>query len=247
MEILGALLAGAFIGAVLGFIGAGGAMLSVPILMYGFGYPPKLATTAALAVVLLAALSGVIPKARKKQVLYRDAFVISGLGLITNFGFASIANRISDTAITTGFAGVLVLAGTSMLRPPRLDEHKRMPIPILILMSLVIGSITGLFGIGGGFLAIPVLVLFFGTPQAVAAGTSLLIISLNSLISFIGHRALWADVKWHVPIFMGAAAIVVAQIASHTAHKTSPKVLRTSFAYLLYAVSLFTIAKTWLL
>lgn len=247
MEILGALLAGAFIGAVLGFIGAGGAMLSVPILMYGFGYPPKLATTAALAVVLLAALSGVIPKARKKQVLYRDAFVISGLGLITNFGFASIANRISDTAITTGFAGVLVLAGTSMLRPPRLEEHKRMPIPILILMSLVIGSMTGLFGIGGGFLAIPVLVLFFGTPQAVAAGTSLLIISLNSLISFIGHRALWADVKWHVPIFMGVAAIVVAQIASHTSHKTSPKVLRTSFAYLLYAVSLFTIAKTWFL
>lgn len=246
MEILGALLAGSFIGAVLGFIGAGGAMLSVPILMYLFDFEPKLATTAALAVVFLAALSGLVPKARMKQILYRDAFVISGIGLITNIGFALVAEHIPDSVITTGFAAVLLLAGFSMLRPPKLEEHKRMPLHILILMSLLIGSMTGLFGIGGGFLAIPVLVLFFGTPQAIAAGTSLLIIALNSLISFIGHHALWADVQWHIPIFMAGAAIVIAQIASHYSGKSSPVALRKAFAYLLFAVSLFTLAKTWL-
>ncbi len=246
MEILGALLAGSFIGAVLGFIGAGGAMLSVPILMYLFDFEPKLATTAALAVVFLAALSGLIPKARMKQILYRDAFVISGIGLITNIGFALIAERIPDSVITTGFAAVLLLAGFSMLRPPRLEEHKRMPLHILILMSLLIGSMTGLFGIGGGFLAIPVLVLFFGTPQAIAAGTSLLIIALNSLISFIGHHTLWAEVQWHIPIFIAGAAIVIAQIASHYSGKSAPVALRKAFAYLLFAVSLFTLAKTWL-
>lgn len=245
MEILGALLAGSFIGAVLGFIGAGGAMLSVPILMYLFDFEPKLATTAALAVVFLAALSGIVPKARMKQILYRDAFVISGIGLITNIGFALIAQHIPDSVITTGFAAVLLLAGFSMLRPPSLEEHKRMPLHILILMSLLIGSMTGLFGIGGGFLAIPVLVLFFGTPQAIAAGTSLLIIALNSLISFIGHHALWADVQWHIPIFMAGAAVVIAQIASHYSGKSSPAILRKAFAYLLFAVSLFTLAKTW--
>jgi len=245
MEILGALLAGSFIGAVLGFIGAGGAMLSVPILMYLFDFEPKLATTAALAVVFLAALSGLVPKARMKQILYRDAFVISGIGLITNIGFALIAQHIPDSVITTGFAAVLLLAGYSMLRPPRLEEHKRMPLHILILMSLLIGSMTGLFGIGGGFLAIPVLVLFFGTPQAIAAGTSLLIIALNSLISFVGHHALWADVQWHIPIFMAGAAVVIAQIASHYSGKSSPAILRKAFAYLLFAVSIFTLAKTW--
>jgi len=245
MEIFGALLAGSFIGAVLGFVGAGGAMLSVPILMYLFDFEPKLATTAALAVVFLAALSGLVPKARKKQILYRDAFVISGIGLITNIGFALIAQHIPDSVITTGFAAVLLLAGSSMLRPPRLEKHKRMPLHILILMSLLIGSMTGLFGIGGGFLAIPVLVLFFGTPQAIAAGTSLLIIALNSLISFVGHHALWADVQWHIPIFMAGAAIVIAQIASHYSGKSSPAILRKAFAYLLFAVSIFTLAKTW--
>lgn len=245
MEILSALIAGSVIGAVLGFVGAGGAMLSVPILMYIFDFEPKLATTAALAVVFLASLSGVIPKARNKQVLYRDAFAISGIGLVTNFGFASIARHIPDAVITTGFSTVLFFAGLSMLRKPKLDTHKRMPVPILILTSLAIGSMTGLFGIGGGFLAIPVLVLFFGTPQAVAAGTSLLIIATNSLISFLGHHALWSQIQWHIPVLMGAAAIVVAQIASHYSGKVAARKPGRYFAILLFAVSIFTLAKTW--
>ena len=246
MEIIGALIAGGAIGAVLGFVGAGGAMLSVPILMYGFGFDAKSATTAALAIVFLAALSGAIPKARKGQILYRDALVIVGLGLTTNFGFATIADDLSDSFISTGFALVLVLAGLSMLRNPRFSEQTRMPVSVLIVISLVIGSITGLFGIGGGFLAIPVLVLFFGTPQAIAAGTSLLIIALNSFISFLGHHALWDSVEWHIPIFIGGAAVVVAQVASHYSAKTTPDTLRKAFAYLLLAISVFTIAQTWL-
>ena len=246
MEIIGALIAGGAIGAVLGFVGAGGAMLSVPILMYGFGFDAKSATTAALAIVFLAALSGAIPKARKGQILYRDALVIVGLGLTTNVGFATIADDLSDSFISTGFALVLVLAGISMLRNPKFSEQTRMPVSVLIVISLVIGSITGLFGIGGGFLAIPVLVLFFGTPQAIAAGTSLLIIALNSFISFLGHHALWDSVEWHIPIFIGGAAVVVAQVASHYSAKTTPDTLRKAFAYLLLAISVFTIAQTWL-
>ena len=245
METVLALIAGGFIGAALGLVGAGGAMLAVPILMYGFGLDPKAATTAALAVVLLAALSGLIPKIQKKQVLYRDAFVIWGIGLITNLGFSSIVEQIPDAVITTGFAGVLILASVSMLRPPKLDEQKRMPLPVLVVLSLFIGTITGLFGIGGGFLAIPVLVLYFGTPQIVAAGTSLLIISINSLTAFVGHRSQWADVQWHIPILMGASAIVIAQIASQFSQKTSPVLLRRAFAYLLFTISLFTIFKTY--
>ena len=245
MESLAALLAGAFIGAVLGFVGAGGAMLSVPILMYLFDFAPKEATTAALAVVFLAALSGAIPKARNKQILYRDALVISGLGMVTNIGFALVVDQLSDSFITTGFACVLLGAGVSMLKNPKYESHTRMPVSILILASLVIGSMTGLFGIGGGFLAIPILVLFFGTPQAIAAGTSLAIISLNSLISFLGHHALWSSVSWHIPILMAIASIVIAQIASHYSSRANPQLLRKSFSYLLFTISLFTIIRTW--
>jgi uncharacterized membrane protein YfcA len=246
MELIAALAAGSFIGAVLGFVGAGGAMLSVPILMYLFDFAPKEATTAALAVVFLAALSGAIPKARNNQILYRDALVISGLGTATNIGFSLVVDRLPDAFITTGFSIVLLGAGASMLKNPKYESHTRMKISILILASLVIGSMTGLFGIGGGFLAIPILVLFFGTPQPIAAGTSLAIIAMNSLISFLGHHALWNTVNWHLPILMAIAAVLVAQISSHFSSKTNPKILRKAFAYLLFSVSIFTFLHTWI-
>ena len=165
MEIIGGLIAGGFIGAVLGFIGAGGAMLSVPILLYVFGFTPQAATTAAIAVVLTAAISGLLPKIKSKEVLFKEAVVIWALGLVTNLGFSLIAHRITDSVLTTGFSLVLFTAGTAMLIKPVAGTEKKIPFIWLVVMSLVIGSMTGLFGIGGGFLAVPVLVLFFNVPQ----------------------------------------------------------------------------------
>lgn len=246
MEIFGALLAGGFIGAVLGFIGAGGAMLSVPILIYLFDFTPHQATTAALAVVFLAALSGVLPKMRSKEILYRDALVIWAIGLVTNLGFSSISESFSDTFITAGFALVLIVAGTSMLRKPFTDTHQRIPVSVLIIVSLVIGAMTGIFGIGGGFLAIPVLVLFFGTPANVAAGTSLLIISLNSITALLGHYRAWGDVQWHIPSLMAISAVIVASASSHFGNISSPQLLRRAFAYLLFAVAGFTLLQVLL-
>lgn len=246
MEILGALLAGGFIGTVLGFVGAGGAMLSVPILIYFFDFSPQQATTAALAVVFLAALSGALPKIRTKEILYRDAFIIWGIGLITNLGFSSIAADLPDRFITIGFSLVLLFASYSMFRNPLSDIHKRIPLALLIVISLIVGAITGLFGIGGGFLVIPALVLFFGTPQNVAAGTSLLVISLNSITALFGHHAMWSEVDWHVPIFMSIGAIIMASTSSHFGRVSSPALLRKVFAALLLAIATLTLLQAWL-
>lgn len=245
MEIVGALIAGGFIGAVLGFVGAGGAMLSVPILINFFDFSPQQATTAALAVVFLAALSGALPKIRTKEILYRDAFIIWGIGLITNLGFSSIAAELSDRFITVGFSFVLLFASFSMFRNPLSDIHKRIPFALLIVISLVVGAITGLFGIGGGFLVIPALVLFFGTPQNVAAGTSLLVISLNSFTALFGHHAMWSEVDWHVPIFMSVGAIIMASTSSHFGRVSSPALLRKAFAALLLMIAIFTLMQSW--
>jgi len=246
MEIIGGLLAGGFIGAVLGFIGAGGAMLSVPILLYIFDFTPQAATTAALAVVLSAAISGLLPKIKSKEVLFKEAFVIWGIGLLTNLGFSLIAHRIPDSVITTGFAIVLVVAGTSMLIKPIAGTEKKVPLFWLIVISLVIGSITGLFGIGGGFLAIPILVLFFKNPQGKAAGTSLAIIALNSITAFFGHYQVWPDVTWTVPIAMAISAVVIARFASIKSGQVNPVILKKAFAYLLYSIAILTIAQTWM-
>ncbi|MFM6941463.1 MAG: sulfite exporter TauE/SafE family protein [Candidatus Planktophila sp.] len=247
MEISAALIAGALIGTVLGFIGAGGAMLSVPILINIFDFSPHQATTAALAVVFLAALSGALPKMRIHEVLYRDALIIWGIGLVTNIGFSSIADSLPEKFISTGFALVLFFASYSMFREPFTDVHKRIPVALLVVISLIVGAITGLFGIGGGFLVIPTLVLFFGTPQNIAAGTSLLVISANSLTALIGHHAMWNQVNWKIPSLMAVAAVIMASTSSHFGKIASPATLRKAFAGLLFAVASFTLLQALLL
>jgi hypothetical protein len=247
VEIIAGLVAGCFIGAILGFVGAGGAMLTVPILLYLFDFTPQSATTAALAVVLLAAGSGVVPKLKSRDVLVKEALVIWSLGLVTNIGSSIVAYRLSDNFITTGFSIVMLLAGSTMLIKPVSGTQKKVPTIWLIVISLIIGSITGLFGIGGGFLAIPILVLFFKNSPAKAAGTSLAIIFLNSLTAFFGHFQGWGSVDWKVPISMAIAAVVVARLTSIKSGDLKPEVLRFAFAIMLFAISFFTLVETWIL
>jgi len=240
--ILTAIASGAFIGAVLGFIGAGGAMVSVPIFLYLFDFTPIHATTAALAVVFLAAVAGLGPKFKSKDVLVKEALIIWALGLVTNIGFGLVITKIPDQIILLGFSFVLIGAGYSMLRAPIKDQpEKSMPFWALVLLSLLIGSLTGLFGIGGGFLAIPVLVLFFHTPQNKAAGTSLLIISLNCLTAFIAKSSIWPEINWHYPAVIALSAVIISGFASKLAPKSPTVHLRRGFAFLLFILAAFTI------
>jgi len=246
MDIALALVAGSFVGSVLGFIGAGGAMLTVPILIYLFDFTPVHATTAALLVVFLAAAFGLLPKLKSGDVQVRIALSIWALGLVTNLGGAILAKHLSDTFIITGFALILTLAGASMLRAPiQNKEEKKIPLIVLIGISLVIGSMTGIFGIGGGFLAIPVLVIFFHTPQVKAAGTSLFIIAINCLTSFFGRQSIWHEIDWKIPALIAIAAIIVSTIASNYASKVPGAILRKGFAFLLFGIAAFSIIETW--
>ena len=247
MEFVAGIIAGGFIGAVLGFIGAGGAMITVPILLYIFDFTPQTATTAALAVVLTAAISGLLPKIKSKEVLFRETLIIWALGLTTNITFSILAYRLSDSVLTTGLALVLTIAGTSMLIKPIAGTEKRVPLLWLILISLVIGMITGLFGIGGGFLAIPILVLFFKVPQGKAAGTSLAIIAINSITAFFGHYQSWNDVDWKIPLVMAIAAVTIARMASIKSGQLNPVLMKKGFAILLYMIAVFTLLQTWVI
>jgi uncharacterized membrane protein YfcA len=247
MEILGALLSGVLIGSVLGFVGAGGAMLSVPILIYLFNFTAPNATTAALAIVIAAATSGLIPKFKSKDVLVKEAIIISAISTVANVGFSLNIESFSDEFIKSGFALVLIIAATSMLIKPVVGSEKKVPLLWLLLISLVIGTMTGLFGIGGGFLAIPILVLFFKTSAVKAAGTSLLIIVLNSIIAFLAHYAIWDKVNWKLPIIMALSAVVIARLAAIKASSVNPLMLKRAFAYLLFAISAFTLVQTWII
>jgi uncharacterized membrane protein YfcA len=244
MDTLLAVIAGGFIGAILGFVGAGGAMLSVPILLYVFDFTAIPATTGALAIVLCASIAGAIPKARAKEILYREALVIWGLGLVTNLAASILAHRLSDQIITTGFSITIIFAALSMIKKSAEREQRRMSPGVLVAISLGIGVITGLFGIGGGFIVIPVLMHAFGTPARVASGTSLVVIALNSITAFIGHQSHWDEVDWKIPVVMALSATTIALLASHRQSKSN-ETTKKAFAGLLFLVAAFTMLQTW--
>lgn len=248
MDLLLALISGVGIGSVLGFVGAGGSMLAVPIFIYVFGLTPVTATTASLLVVFVGAFSGVIPKIKEKEVLIKEALVIWALGLITNLTGAYFLPRIPESIVLTGFAMVLISAGISMLIPAPIQSPERRVSPLaLVAISLVIGALTGLFGIGGGFLAIPILILFFNVAPSKAAGTSLFIITINTLTGFFAHYRHWSDVDWTLPIVIALVALVISRLASLRSSQLSPTTLKRAFAYFVFAIALFTLVETWVI
>ena len=248
MEIVLAILTGIAIGAILGYVGAGGSMLAVPAFIYIFGFNPVQATTAALIVVFVGAASGALPKLRKNEILIKEALVIWAIGLSTNFTGAYFLPQIPEQAILTGFALVLVVAGTSMLIPAPKESSERKVSPLaLIAISLVIGAITGLFGIGGGFLAIPILILFYNVAPAKAAGTSLFIIAINTLTGFFAHYRHWDEVNWSIPLVVALMALVISRLASRHSSNISPATLKRAFAFFVFAIATFTLVDTWLI
>ena len=248
MEIALAILCGLAIGGVLGFVGAGGALLAVPMLIYIFDMQPVQATTAALIVVFGAALAGLIPKLRSKEVLVREGLTIWALGLATNIGGSYLLPKLSRSTIITGFSIVLITAGISMLlKPAKNNPERKVAIVPLVAISLVIGAMTGLFGIGGGFLAIPVLVLFYNVSPAKAGGTSLFIITVNTLTGFVAHSGHWGEVQWRYPLIIAIVAIFVAQLASKRSSKVSPTVLKRTFACVVFSIAIFQLIETWVI
>ena len=248
MEIALAIFSGVAIGSVLGFVGAGGSMLAVPIFIYVFGLSPVNATTASLLVVFVGAASGALPRIRQKEVLIKEALVIWAIGLITNISGAYYLPRIPENLVLTGFALVLITAGVSMLIPTPQQQSERKVSPLaLIGISLIIGALTGLFGIGGGFLAIPILILFYNVAPTKAAGTSLFIIMINTLTGFFAHYRHWSNIDWALPIIIAVFALVVSRIASHRSSKVSPTTLKQAFAYFVFAIALFTLIETWVI
>ena len=245
MEILGAVATGVLIGSILGLIGAGGAMITIPILIYGFDFKPSSATTAALAIVLSTAIAALIHRAKQGEILYKEGLVIWSLGLSTNLAASIIAHKLPDQALETGVAIIMFAAGYSLSRKSDTRAHTRISTPYLVALSLVIGLVTGFFGIGGGFIVIPVLVLAFGTPVPVAAGTSLFVIAINSLTALIGHFQSWDEVSWTIPAFITATALVVATVASRLQEKVDQTLLKKSFTALLYGVAIFTLIQAW--
>jgi uncharacterized membrane protein YfcA len=203
LEILG-LIAALFIGLVLGLIGGGGSILTVPVLVYLMYINPVTATAYSLFIVGFAALVGAFQNMKKGLVDYRTALVFSipafiAVYLTRKFIVPAIPENLftigdylltKNVGIMVFFAIIMVLAAFSMIwsNSKEVVEQKKVNYnyPLIIIEGFVIGVLTGVVGAGGGFLIIPALVILAKLPMKKAVATSLLIIAVKSLIGFIG-------------------------------------------------------------
>lgn len=239
---------GLVIGVLLGLLGGGGSILAVPALVYGAGVPLAAAVPMSLLVVGISAVAALLPRLRHSQIAWRIAGVFGVAGAGAAFAGAAVNRLLDPRVVLVGFAVLMVLAAVRMLREqtaeggdcalPGGGVNWRGCLPKAIGSGLVVGFLTGLFGVGGGFLIIPALVLLLGLPMAVAVGTSLLVIIVNSAAGFAAHAGDTA-LDHRLTAAFTLAAIVGSMIAGRVATRLPADRLRRWFAYLVLAVAAF--------
>jgi uncharacterized membrane protein YfcA len=241
---------GMAIGAVLGLIGAGGAVVAVPAFIYLFGFSALEATTASLAVVAVSAATGAIPRFRLKQVRLRQALLFWGLGIIGTFAGSRLATVIPEAVVVAGFAVVMLGAALAMWRKSSAPEptgEARTARWLLPVVAIAIGLLTGLFGVGGGFLIVPALVLVFGFPFGIATGTSLVVVALNSLTALMFKFDTWGQIPWHVPALVIVGGLIGSVAASTFNTGVPQRLLERAFAILLVLLAAWMALETLVL
>ncbi|MCM5558938.1 TSUP family transporter [Pleomorphomonas sp. JP5] len=202
-EAFAAVLSGALSGFVLGLIGGGGSVLATPLLLYfvGVASPHVALGTGALA-VSLNAFANLAGHARKGHVLWRCAFVFSAFGMVGAFLGSTLGKLIDGDALLFLFGLAMVAVGASMLRPRKLMPGERPPITRgscyrAAAMAVLTGAASGFFGIGGGFLIVPALILATGMATINAVGTSLMAVGVFGLTTAANY-AVSGLIDWGV-------------------------------------------------
>lgn len=179
-------------GTVFGVFGAGGSILLVPILVYVIGVPVKTALGMSLFILMFTGFVAALAHARSMNVRWMIGIRWALVGILGAYAGGRVAEFVPEAVLLTMFAIVVVAAAILMIVrrvPPSSTEPEHMPPLKGILTGLVLGFFTGVIGVGGGFLLVPALVLVCGVNVKHAIGTSLLIISINSLGGFLGFSA----------------------------------------------------------
>lgn len=239
-----ALLAGAVVGLALGALGGGGSVLAVPALIYLLGFTPAAATTASLFIVTATSATALYARARAGHVRWKVGAAFAAAGIVPAALAGLVAARLPQPVLTAAFAAVAAVAALTMLRPaPPADGHAQSARPLRAGgAGAGLGAVTGLLGVGGGFLAVPALVTVLAFEMQAAVGTSLLVIMVNSLASLVTRSGGAAGLDWAVTAPFTGAAILGAWDGKRLAEKVSGRGLRRLFAAVLLAVAGFMLA-----
>lgn len=238
--VIPALIAGAVIGLALGALGGGGSILAVPALIYLLGFTPVAATTASLVIVTVTSATALSAHARDGHVRRRAGLLFAAAGIGPAMLGGTLAGHLPAAVLTAAFAVIAAAAALRMLRPRSLPDS---PTPVRPGRAAVagagLGAVTGVLGAGGGFLAVPALVSVLGMRMRAAVGTSLLVITVNSLAALAMRAGTAGNLDWAVIGPFAGTAILGARDGKRLSAKLSAGTLQRVFALVLFAVAGF--------
>lgn len=243
---IGALL----VGLSLGLLGSGGSILTVPILIYLVGEHEKVAIAESLGIVGAISMAGFIPYAIKKRVDWRSVVLFGLPGMAGAYLGAFLSHFVISSVQLLIFAGVMLVASGMMFRDNKtvgnqLSPNERISWWLIALEGLGVGILTGLVGVGGGFLIVPALVLLGRLPMHLAVGTSLVIITMQSATGFVKYldvlQHMELSLNLHLMLIFGLIGAVGSVVGRTLGKKISGQRLKKGFAVFLVLMGIYII------
>jgi uncharacterized membrane protein YfcA len=241
------LVLGLVIGLLIGLLGAGGTVLTVPALVYLADLPVEAAVATSLVLVLLSAVAGLVGHGTSGRVLWREGLVFGGMGSVGAVVGSRLSAVVPERLLLGLFSAVLLAAAAGMLRdrpgPAGDGARARRPWWQVALLAAGVGLLTGFFGVGGGFLAVPALVLALGLPLERATATALVVIVVNALVALAARGGHGVDLA--ATVWTGLGAVAGGAGGALAAHRVPTTALRRAFGTLLVvtAVGVLTAAR----
>ena len=232
-------------GLTLGVIGGGGSVLTVPVFVYLLGYPAKEAIAMSLPVIGATSLIGAIGHWRRGNVQLRTALAFGAVAMAGSFAGARLSQLV-DGRFQLALLGLMMGgAALSMLRSASTtaasdEPAPQRPLALIAAAGIAVGILTGLVGVGGGFLIVPALVLLGGVPMKQAIGTSLAVITMNTLAGFAGYAG-QVHIDWMAMGLFAGVAIAGILVGTRLVAHVSVVQLKRGFAFFLLAVAAFVL------
>jgi len=241
---------GLVIGLVVGTVGGGGAILALPVLVYVLDQPVGPASTASLIVVATAAAFGATARARDGRICWRLALAFSGAAAIGSLGGALAGAAVSAEALVLAFIPVMAVAAVATWqRAATVGDEAERPCPPLDLARIAVaglgvGGLTGFFGVGGGFVIVPVLTVWMGMGFQRSVATSLVIITLTGTVALTVHLVAGARPDVGVTVTLAASTAVGAVVGSSIGGRLPQAVLGRVFAVVVASVAVLLLLDT---
>ena len=231
------------VGLCLGLLGAGGSILIVPVLVYILKIEPKVSIALSLAIVGATSLIGAFSHYQKDNISFRTIAFFAPFTMLGAYLGSYLAGFVSGQTQLILFAFIMLSASILMIKntqkSEKLNSEQKL---VFIITGFTVGVISGLLGVGGGFLIVPALVLLADLPMRQAVGTSLAVISLSALTGFSAYAGS-LEIPWALLfqfVFFSGIGIV---IGSRLVQYVSQKKLRKAFAYFLVFMGLFMLVQ----